>query len=160
MQSASWVTLLQLIPLEQQFNLMLLTNNGIEISIQSIIRAEEEYVVLRGRMAGSDLGRTLFLPYERITYIGFQKAIKEAEVRAMFGEGPLEAAPAAELKPAELPPPQPTPAPPPPPQPAPPTVTAGPPRSSTRFPLPSKSAMLARLRARSQAANNRAAGSP
>jgi hypothetical protein len=170
MQNASWAALLQRIPPEQQYNLMLVTNNGIEISIQCIIRAEEDYLVLRGRMAGSDLGRTLFMPYDRMTYIGFQKAIKEIEVRAMFGESPNDAAPAAELQPGEpapapeataVPAPaenvlQPSPA----AQPTAPAPAAGARRSSARIPLPSKNAMLERLRARSQAGNNKPLGSP
>jgi hypothetical protein len=162
MQNASWVALLQRIPPEQQDNLMLVTNNGIEISIQSIIRAEEDYLVMRGRMAGSDLGRTLFLPYDRITYLGFQKAIKEVEVRAMFGELLLKGQPAAELQPAEPSPPSAATAAPsapaevaPPPPPTAPIPSAAPRRSSARIPLPSKSAMLERLRARSQASAKR-----
>ncbi len=164
MQNTSWVELLRRIPPEQQYNLMLMTNNGLEMSILGVIRVEEDFVVLRARMAGTDLGRTLFLPYDRITYLGFQKPIKEVEVRAMFGELPPEPQAAAELKPeepAQPPPPEPVPepqaaAPPaPPPPPSPPPAPQTQVRSSTRVPLPSKSAILERLRARSQAANSK-----
>jgi|SRR5262245_42653057 len=159
MENPSWVALLRRIPPEQQFNLMLVTNNGLEMSILSVLRVEEDFVVLRARMAGTDLGRTLFLPYDRITYLGFQKPIKEIEVRAMFGEMPPEPQPTAELKPEEPAPasgpsePQATapPASPPPSHPASPAEA----RSSARVPLPSKSAILERLRARSQAGHNR-----
>jgi hypothetical protein len=156
MQSDSWVALLQRIPPEQQFNLMLVTNNGLEISILNVIRIEPEFLVLRGRMSGTDLGRTLFMPYERITYLGFQKPIKEMEVRAMFGEVIPETAVATKAEEPPAPPPEPVPAlqaaaPAPPPAPPAPEPAAAPRKSSTRIPLPSKNAMLERLRARSQA---------
>jgi hypothetical protein len=163
MENPRWVALLRRIPLEQQFNLMLVTNNGLEMSILSVLRIEEDFVVLRARMAGTDLGRTLFLPYDRITYLGFHKPIKEIEVRAMFGEMPPEPQPAAELKPEEpasgppgpVPEPQAT-APPVPPSSSPPRpVSPAQARSSARVPLPSKSAILERLRARSQAGHNK-----
>jgi hypothetical protein len=161
MENPSWVALLRRIPPEQQFNLMLVTNNGLEMSILSVLRIEEDFVVLRARMAGTDLGRTLFLAYDRITYLGFQKPIKEIEVRAMFGEISPEPQPAAELKPEEPalasgpPEPQAT-APPASPSPSPPHPASPPQaRSSARVPLPSKSAILERLRARSQAGHNK-----
>jgi hypothetical protein len=161
MQSASWVALVQRIPAAQHDNLILLTSNGLEIAIQAIIRAEEDYLVLRGRMAGTDNGRILFLPYDHITYLGFQRNIKEGDVRAMFGQPKPEPAPApkdAAPEPAPSPPdgaPEPAPAAsaPPPESPPPAAEAPAPPvrKSGPRIPLPGKNAMLERLRARAQA---------
>lgn len=157
MKSASWLSLIERIPPAQHDNLMLITATGLEIAVQSIIRTEEDYLVMRGRMSGSDNGRIIFLPFDRITYLGFQKNIKEAELRAMFGEIGAPPAP-AEAKPepeGAVPPPPP---PPPPPPAAPPAAAPAPVpgtivrNSGTRIPLPSKNAMLERLRARARAA--------
>jgi hypothetical protein len=167
MQSAAWIGLLQRIPPAQHDNLMLLTTTGMEIALQGVLRVEEEFLVARGRMSGTDQGRILFIPFNQITYLGFQKAVKEVEVRAMFGavipepvvaatrpEAPAPPAPVPEATPsaaepapakaAELP------APPPPPEPAP-VPRSGAPLSSGQVRLPDKKAILERLRARSQA---------
>src|SRR5262249_53533130 len=53
MQSRTWISLLNRIPQELQDFLVLVTSIGTEISIQSILRIEEEYIVLRGRLAGT-----------------------------------------------------------------------------------------------------------
>jgi hypothetical protein len=86
MQSANWVALMGRIPPEQHDNLILVTSNGGELAIQGVLRIEEEYLVLRARTAGTDLSRTIFVPYSNIAYIGFQKAVKEAQIREMYGE--------------------------------------------------------------------------
>jgi hypothetical protein len=168
MQSAAWIGLLQRIPPAQYDNLLVLTVTGLEIALQNILRVEQEFLVARGRMAGTDLGRILFLPFNQITYLGFQKAVKEVEVRAMFEEVVPEpsTAPArpelSEVPAAEANPPSAEPAPveavaeppapmaPPPPLPAPPLPAAGP-LSSGQVKLPDKKAILERLRARAQA---------
>jgi hypothetical protein len=156
MQGASWVALLQRIPKDRHDNLMLMTTTGIEVAIQGIIRSEHEYLVLRARLAGTDVSRILFLPFDQITYVAFQKTVKEVEVRAMFGEAiPAEAEPKPKPKPElEAPAPDPAAV-----EPAPPPVAAAPeapaeppapPKSGPRQPLPDKNAILERLRSRSQ----------
>lgn len=71
---------------------MLLTSIGTELAVQGVLRMEENYLVLRGRMAGTtDSGRIFFVPYDQINYIGFIKPVKEKEIFAMYGEeGPPE----------------------------------------------------------------------
>jgi len=86
MRSADWVALLRRIPSDQYDTLLIVTSNGTEIAIQAILRIDEEFLVIRGRMSGTDIVRTLFVPYESMSYLGFMKAVKEAQVRAMFGE--------------------------------------------------------------------------
>ncbi len=100
MQSSAWISLLRLIPPAQHENLALITLSGIEITIQNIIRMEMDYVVLRGRLAGSsDAGRVFFVPYDQINLVAFQKEVKEAVVRGFFGE--VQPAPAAAPAPAK-----------------------------------------------------------
>ena len=86
MQGTAWIKLLQTVPPAQHDNLLLVTNIGTEVAIQSILGLEEECLVVRGRMAGTDFGRVLFVPYDQINYMGFQKFIKEADFRVMFGD--------------------------------------------------------------------------
>jgi hypothetical protein len=116
MQSGGWIALLRLIPPAQQENLVLTTTSGNEIAIQGVVRTEPDYMVIRGRLTGTtEGGGFFFMPYDQIHYLGFQKPLKEADVRAMFGEkvfqdyirqeAPAEAAAPPVAEPA--PPPQP-----------------------------------------------------
>jgi hypothetical protein len=92
MSSAAWVRLLRLVPEKDQDNLMLLTSNRTEFAIQSILRLDPDFLVIRGRLAGSqDQGRVFFIPYDQIDHVGFYRAIKEAEFQEMFTG--LDAAP-------------------------------------------------------------------
>ena len=101
MQSGGWVELLRLLPEKQHDNLILMTADGSEVAVQNLIRLESEYVVLRGRVAGtSDTGLAFFLPYDRIVFARFQKPVAEELVYGLYGMTPPEP------KPAEVPPPE------------------------------------------------------
>jgi hypothetical protein len=155
MQNASWMALWRRLPPDQHDQLMVVTAIGTEIAIQSILRIEEDFVVIRGRLAGSsDTGRVFFVPYNQINYAGFQRAVKEEEFDALFGENPPQGAAEAAAR-APSPAVQPTG----PKTPLPPSKSSGSPtggltatdrpRNSNRPPLPLKSELLERLRSRS-----------
>src|SRR5438132_10531994 len=119
MHSAAWIRLLGRIPPDQQDTLVVVTTIGIEINVQSILRTEDDYVVLRGRLAGTqETGRVVFVPYDQVNYVGFQREVKDAQIRALYGEAlpPEPVQPKAEAPPAPSaaapdPPPAATPAP-------------------------------------------------
>src|SRR5262245_38754928 len=103
MQEASWMELLRRFPPAKHDTLVIMTTAGCEVSIQNILRFEPEFLVVRGRMAGTtDNGRILFIPYAQINYVAFVKPMAEAAIHAMFdggsADGPAtaEAAPPAE----------------------------------------------------------------
>src|SRR5260370_13066150 len=85
MHSAAWTALLARIPPEQHDRLMLVTTIGQEITLYALLDLTEDYLAIRGRLAGStDAGRVFFVPYDQINYLGFQKELKESTFRAMF----------------------------------------------------------------------------
>src|SRR5262249_52285946 len=146
MQSSVWAVLLRHIPADQHDNLMLVTSGGTEIALQCVLRVEQEFMAVKGRLAGSqDAGRVFFIPFNRIDYLGFQKALKEADFHEMFKGLDIPAAPAA------VPPPPPEPAPPPaaqaPQAAAPPAANGSLTGSGERRAI--KSAVLERFRSRS-----------
>jgi hypothetical protein len=98
MQGAEWISLLQLIPERLHNELILTTPTGIDLTLQQILRTEEAYLVVRGRVAGTnDAGRIFFVPYAQISFLGIQKQLKEEEVLAWYGATPRpRAASAAE----------------------------------------------------------------
>src|SRR5438552_14269741 len=104
MRSNFWVSVLQLLPEQYHAKLLLVCSSGHEVNIGSIFRMEEDYMIIRGRLAGStDAGTFVFIPYAQINYIGFREEIKEVEMIKVFGEAgapaaappPVAAAPAA-----------------------------------------------------------------
>src|SRR5205085_2679930 len=81
MQGPGWVSVLRRIPPQHHDNLVVVTATGMEIMIRAIVRLEEEFVILRGRMAGStDAGRVLVLPFDQINYLGFNKTMTEVDI--------------------------------------------------------------------------------
>ena len=85
MPSAAWARLLRLVPPKEQDGLMLITSNRTEIAIQSILRFDPDFLIIKGRLAGSqDAGRVFFVPFEQIDHIGFYRAFKDAEFHEMF----------------------------------------------------------------------------
>jgi hypothetical protein len=144
MHSSSWITLLRTIPSQQYDNLVVTTSSGVELMMQALIRTEEEYLVLRGRLSGStDAGRIFFVPYDQINFINFINPVKEAEINAFYERGPQAAdvqatdeadhTAAVEERPA---------------QPAAPAAGAPQQPARLRTPLAGRSAILDRLRAR------------
>lgn len=57
------------------------------ITVDVICRKEEDYLVVRGREAGTnDEGRLFFVPYEDVLYVKIDKVYKTADVKRMYGE--------------------------------------------------------------------------
>jgi hypothetical protein len=85
MSSAAWARLLRFIPETEHDSLMLITANRTEIAIQAILRIDPDFLIIKGRLAGSqDAGRVFFIPYEQLDHIGFNRAVKDAEFNEMF----------------------------------------------------------------------------
>src|SRR5262245_52810960 len=97
MQSMVWRDLIARIPPKQHDKLVVVTNVGIEITAQEIIRMEDDFLVIRGRISGtSDTGRLFFVPFDQITYVGILKALLESEIAEIVGApGPQPTAAAA-----------------------------------------------------------------
>ncbi len=161
MQNLPWLAMLRQIPPAYHDALTVVTRIGQEIAIQNIFRMEENFLVIRGRMAGTtDAGRVFVIPYAELHYLGFQKPLNEEEVAAMlgsnFGSAQATAAPAAAV--AESPPDSPSaslkaeeppaekPAPEPPPAKPAPEPTPAP--AAEKPKPPSSSVLLERVRAR------------
>ncbi len=146
MQATGWIELLRKIPRSQHDNLSLFNDVGCEFAVQAVLRTEEELLIFRGRVAGTDGSRIFFVPYERILLIGFQKEMKEAQFDALYGgvSLSLESPPAAEETTAAEPA---APAPEASPEPAAFAAPAKP--EGARPALANKSALLERIRSRS-----------
>src|SRR5438046_4219740 len=86
MQESLWSTLLRRIPPAKHDILIVVTAAGVELMIKKIIRLDEDFVILRGRLAGSsDQNRIVILPYTQIDNVAFGVMLPEAEIQAIFG---------------------------------------------------------------------------
>ena len=87
MQGPSWIALFERIPPKLHDQLALTLVTGTEILMQSILRLESDFALIRGRMSGStDAGRVLILPYDQLVNLAFTKRMLEPEVQAVFGQ--------------------------------------------------------------------------
>jgi len=72
-----------------QVNLVL--RNGFCLSIGMVARYEASYVVFSGREGGtSDESRGFFVPYDEISYVRIERAVRVGELKRMFGETGFE----------------------------------------------------------------------
>jgi hypothetical protein len=85
MQNIAWVTFFRHLPPALLDTLSIKMMSGTEVSIQSILRVDHEFVVLKGRLAGTqDAGRVFFLPYRQIDHLYYQKEVRESEFNDAF----------------------------------------------------------------------------
>lgn len=96
MQNAEWITLFRQLPVEIHPQVVLMLQNRTELTIETMLRIEPSYLLIRGRTAGTTEGGLPFLiPYDQITSLYLFRQIKESEVENIFGTGkaPVKKAP-------------------------------------------------------------------
>ena len=82
--------LIKRVPLLDHPKLVFVLTVGVSVNLDLIARVEKNYIVVRGREAGSnDEGRGFFIPFETIAMIKLEKLVRINEFRAMYNE-PLE----------------------------------------------------------------------
>jgi hypothetical protein len=87
MQSASWIALLRRIPANLHDGMILSLTTGSEVVVQRFVKLDADVAILRGRMAGTqDNGRLVILPYNNFIAINFTRRLSDEEVEAIFGK--------------------------------------------------------------------------
>jgi hypothetical protein len=86
--SDSWIAMFRRIPSNLHDTLSLGLTTGSEIVVQKVIRLEPDFMIIRGRVAGTqDSGRIVMIPYVELTYVAIQRFLKDPEVESIFGKG-------------------------------------------------------------------------
>jgi hypothetical protein len=86
MHASAWIELVNRIPREDHECLVVGTAAGTEIALQNVLRIEEDYLLIRGRVSGTtDMGRVFILPYDRLTYLHFSRPVPDEKLIQMFG---------------------------------------------------------------------------
>lgn len=94
MTNADWIEMLRVIPEEDQNQLVLVLQNGCEVSIDTLYRHEPNFLVARGRVGGTtDEGRAFFIPYDQMLYFRIERITNLAELKdIMDGRAPRKPA--------------------------------------------------------------------
>jgi hypothetical protein len=96
MQNDDWMELFRVIPEDQHNTLVLTTFSGVDLSIETLLRADSCFLVFRGRVCGqTDDGRVFFLPYRQIDFLQLNRTVKEEEVKVLLDGLPAGRAHAA-----------------------------------------------------------------
>ena len=87
MTTSAWLQLLPNLPQSWKDSLVVKTISGTELSVQSIVRIDESFIVIRGRVAGTtEQGQVYFVPIDRIETICIQRPPKEDEMQKTLNE--------------------------------------------------------------------------
>ncbi len=82
------VAVLEKIPPNDHPKVVFVLKGGVNaITLDTFMRHEATYAVIRGREAGTtDEGRGFFLPYDEISYVRLERLVRLNEIRVMYGE--------------------------------------------------------------------------
>jgi hypothetical protein len=92
MRREDLLELIQKLPPSDLSKIMLVLHNGIGIIVDTLFKTEPEFLVIRGREAGTtDENRAFFLPYGEVAYLKLERSVKLTELQRMYGM-PIDAA--------------------------------------------------------------------
>ena len=85
MTNQEWIDMLQVLPLEQQNQIVLVLKNQSEVAVDTLFRFERNFLVLRGRVAGTtDEGRAFFIPFDQMVYFRIERVVNLTELDSIF----------------------------------------------------------------------------
>ena len=105
MQNQEWIEMFRVLPSEMHNQIVLVLQNGSEVSIDTFFRFEPSFLVARGRVAGTlDEARAFFVPYQQMLYYRIERIMRLEEMEKIF-DGRTQFPPVAEVAeaPAALP---------------------------------------------------------
>lgn len=91
MESNSWIPLFERIPASLHDSVALVLTTGSELVMQKLVKLDTDFIILRGRMAGTqDTGRVIVIPYSQLVAVALTRRVSDAELAAMLGQGGSE----------------------------------------------------------------------
>lgn len=87
MQEQAWIEMLRRIPVPFHDGLVLSTATGVDVVMQTIVRIEDKFLILRGRPAGTnETGKIIIIPFSQIIYLALPGKPTEKQVQGIFGD--------------------------------------------------------------------------
>ena len=103
MTAAEWIDMFRLVPEAEHGKLVIVLQNGMELCIDTIVRYEDSFLVLRGRQGGTvEEARGFFVPYDQMLCLRLDRILKIEEIEEFFGT-PSAALPAPAREAAIIP---------------------------------------------------------
>jgi hypothetical protein len=60
---------------------------GADVVVQRLIKLDPEFAILRGRMAGTqDIGRVVVIPYAHLVTVNLTRPLSDTDLEAIFGK--------------------------------------------------------------------------
>lgn len=88
MKAAEWIDLIQRFPPADFDGFGIVMENGLEITLQTVLQLNADHMLIRGRTVGStDAGRYFYLPYDRMSCIVYNRPKAEEEVLSWYEGG-------------------------------------------------------------------------
>ena len=86
MTAEDWIDVIRLIPEVEHVKLAVILQNGTELCVDTIIRYERQFLVLRGRQGGTiEESRAFFVPYDQMLCLRLDRVVKVEEIQEFFG---------------------------------------------------------------------------
>lgn len=98
----SWIAMFRRIPGNLHETLVLGLRTGAEIVMQRLLKLEPDFMIMRGRVAGTqDSGRIILIPYGELAFVSSTRLLKDTEVEVIFGKATADIAPDLVLAPVQ-----------------------------------------------------------
>ena len=86
MTAEDWIDMLRLIPEAEHGKLVIVLRNSTELCVDTLIRYEPNFLVMRGRQGGTvEEARAFFVPYHQMLCLRLDRICKVEEVQEFFG---------------------------------------------------------------------------
>ena len=87
MTNQEWIDMMKVIPEVDQNTMVIVLQNGCEINVDTFVRFEPNFIVMRGRVGGqTEDGRGFFVPYDQMLYFRIERLTNIAELREIMAE--------------------------------------------------------------------------
>ena len=91
MSNSEWIELFRLVPEHEHNKLVIVFQSGMEICVDTLVRFEKQFAVMRGRMAGTiEESRGFFVPYEQMLCLRLERVVKSEELQEIFSNAPFK----------------------------------------------------------------------
>ncbi|MCX7664987.1 MAG: hypothetical protein N2112_05525 [Gemmataceae bacterium] len=88
MTNQEWIELFKRVPPEDLTSLVVVLKSRAEITVDTIVKFEPNYAIIRGRLAGTtDEGRGFIIPYDQLEYFRIEQFTKTSQLEKYGGVG-------------------------------------------------------------------------
>lgn len=86
MTAAEWIDMFRLIP-ETEQKLVIVLQNGTEVCVDTLVRFDTSFLIVRGRAGGSiDESRGFFIPYSQMACLRLDRVLSLNDLESLFGQ--------------------------------------------------------------------------